>query len=207
MSRYFRDTEVERSRPSLRRITAPEVMPVTAEAARLHLRIDHEDDDELLDTYLQAATDMLDGAEGRLGRAIVRQTWEQRQPGIVGRVELMLGPECQLVALSYIDRNDDERALVPEAYRVIDMGDRAYIEPRNGFSWPGDFGDRPDALRVTFTAGQAVGDVPETIRQAIRLLAGHYYEQREATAVVEMKEIPIGAETLINLNKVKGWAG
>lgn len=181
---------------------------MSAAEARLHLRIDHEDDDASLKLYLQAATDMLDGPEGRLGRAILTQRWEQRQRGAsFDRVHLMLGTDCKLVSLSYIDRDDEPRDLVVGAYRLIDLGDQAYIEPRAGFSWPRDMADRPDALRVVFDVGQAPEEVSETILQAIRLIAGHWYEQREATAVVEMKEIPIGAETLINIAKIHGWAG
>ena len=194
--------------PSLRRVAAPAQLLVTPKEARQHLRIDHNDDDASLEVYLRAATEMLDGVEGRLGRALVSQEWEQRQAKPDRhRVDILLGPNPQIVSLFYVDTADNIQALTVSDFRVIDMGDRAYIEPRPGYSWPTDFADRPDALRIVFAAGEAAEDIAETIKQAIRLIAGHWYEQREATAVVEMREIPIGAETLINISKVHGWVG
>lgn len=201
-TRHFRRAE----RPVLKLVTPPAEQLLTTDDLRAHLRIDDDADDAQLATYLAAAIGMLDGPEGRLSRALVSQEWEQRQRGpSFGRVEVLLGPDAKLTGVSYIDKDDRELPLEAGHYRLIDLGDTAYVEPRKNQVWPSDMDDRPDALRVRYIAGQPAAEVPETIKQAIRLIVGHWYEQREATAVVEMKEIPIGAETLINISRIHGF--
>ncbi|NIP96559.1 MAG: phage gp6-like head-tail connector protein, partial [Akkermansiaceae bacterium] len=46
--------------------------------------------------------------------------------------------------------------------------------------------------------------VPETTRQAIRLLVGHWYENREAisTSGAVPKEVPLGVQALLWLERV-----
>ena len=60
-------------------------------------------------------------------------------------------------------------------------------------SWPTNLQSRPDAVGVEFVAGygDAPADVPAPIRQAMRLLIGAWYENRESTAIgVSVAELP-----------------
>lgn len=46
----------------------------------------------------------------------------------------------------------------------------------------------------------AMGDgehLPATLRQAVLLVAGHWYNQREAVSGVEMREVPFGLQALL----------
>jgi uncharacterized phiE125 gp8 family phage protein len=61
---------------------------------------------------------------------------------------------------------------------------------------------------VRFTAGygDTASDVPQTIRQAILLAVGHWYENREATvAVGNVRELPLGIEALLWPYRVLRW--
>jgi len=57
---------------------------------------------------------------------------------------------------------------------------------------------------VTFTAGYGAlaADVPERIRTAIKLLAGHLYEHREATDIKEIQEVAFAVKALLGLDRV-----
>ncbi len=72
--------------------------------------------------------------------------------------------------------------------------------PRTTSRWP-DLFDRLDALTITFKAGfgDAETDVPETIRQIVRLLVTHWYTNRSAVNLGTIAtEIPMAAESLIS---------
>ena len=53
-------------------------------------------------------------------------------------------------------------------------------------------------LRVEYSAGygDAAADVPQALRQAILLLVGHWYAQREAAATANMAEVPYAVRAL-----------
>lgn len=57
------------------RIIAPAELPVMLSDAKAHLRVDFDDDDFLIGSMVNAATDYLDGWNGILGRCLVTQTW------------------------------------------------------------------------------------------------------------------------------------
>lgn len=41
------------------------------------------------------------------------------------------------------------------------------------------------------------GEFPASLRQAVMLLVGHWYNQREAVASVQMHEVPLGVLSLV----------
>jgi uncharacterized phiE125 gp8 family phage protein len=57
------------------------------------------------------------------------------------------------------------------------------IAPRNGFAWPTP-AKKLGAVQVEFVAGYGGPElVPQPVMQAMRLLVGHWYENREAVNV------------------------
>jgi len=59
------------------RTTPPATLPVSLTEAKLHLRVDHDDEDLLIEGLIGAATDHLDGWTGILGRCLEEQEWRQ----------------------------------------------------------------------------------------------------------------------------------
>lgn len=197
-------------RPVLRIRTAPAGSPVTLSEAKGHLRIAADDDfdDTELQGYLDAAVQLLDGPYGRLSRAIMPQGWTQlqgRPNSSTQRIWLQLATVTAIDAIRYLDESDEAQVLDVANFRKVLLEDAAYIEPSTGTSWP-KMADRPDALQIDFTAGYAdAASVPATIKQAIRLLVGEWANEREASTPVELREIPIGVDSLIEPYKL-GWA-
>lgn len=64
-------------------VVTPPGQLVSLELAKQHLRIDHDDDDQLIELYLAAAQAMIDGPGGWLGRCVGVQELELRFDGFV----------------------------------------------------------------------------------------------------------------------------
>ena len=52
------------------RTVAPTSTPVSLDEAKIHCRVDHTDEDDLITGLIAAATENLDGCGGILGRAL-----------------------------------------------------------------------------------------------------------------------------------------
>ena len=81
------------------------------------------------------------------------------------------------------------------------------VGPKDGFSWP-VAQNRPDAIRIEYEIGygDAITDVPQSIRHAWMLLVGHWYDNREQSQMDRLENIPYGFEELLNISRVS-WYG
>mgnify|MGYP000847681045 CR=1 FL=1 len=59
----------------LQLITQDFDLPVPLLEAKLHLRVDHDDEDLMIDSYIRAASARLDGPDGYLGRCLTPKVW------------------------------------------------------------------------------------------------------------------------------------
>ncbi|QPC43493.1 phage head-tail connector protein [Kaustia mangrovi] len=181
------------------RTIAPAELPVSLEEAKAHLRVDHADDDTLITGLIQTATDYVDGWSGILGKCLVSQTWRLDLCGFPPWViYLPLAPVSEIVDVTYCDEDGNQQTLSPTVYRgpVIDAYG-PYLYRVESESWPST-DTRPDAVSVTFTAGYgAPSDVPQSIRHALLLLVGHWYENREATSPDVPGTVPFAVDALL----------
>lgn len=187
----------------MERLVAPAVAPITLAEAKEHLRVDHSDEDALIGGIIAAAVSHIDG-DGLLGRAMITQTWAQWVSRAPGNVRLRMGPFIALAGVAFWDADSLEDADTAD-FRVRKVGDFVEIAAKN--AWPAA-DDRPDAIRISFTAGYGAtaDDVPADIRHALLLLVGHLYANREATREKALAEIPLGVDALIGRHRA-GWYG
>lgn len=158
------------------RTLAPANMPVSLAEAKAHLRVDHDDQDDLISAQIRAATAWLDGWSGILGRALITQTWRQDFAGFADRLTLPVSPVIAIVSVSYCDVGNVVQTLDAGVYDLFTDTRGAYLTLRPGQSWPATF-RRADAVSITFTAGYgAAADVPEPIRQAILLILQRLFD-------------------------------
>lgn len=176
-------------------VTQPASEVVTVAEMKAHLRIDSDDEDTLIGDYITAATDMVDAEFGEIGKALITQTWALVLPAFPasGRFDLPVSPVQSITSVTYYDGDNAGQTLTASAYRLTALPDRARVDLVNGYSWPATY-DRADAVTVTYVAGygDASTDIPEGIRQAIRMMAAHFYENREAVTEAKLVEAPIG---------------
>lgn len=179
-----------------RLVTAPAVQPITVDECRAHLRIDFGDDDDVVQALVAAAISHLDGWSGILGRCLITQVWAQDFAGW-GRGELRLPfPDVCHVEITYIDENGIDRPLPPECFFLRHDCGGSYILIAGGR--PALSSVHPFPITISMTAGYGANaaDVPASIRHALKMLVGHWYENREATSEKETKPVPMAFNAL-----------
>lgn len=192
------------SNTAIRRTAAPVNAPVSLTEANAHARV--RDDDATVGALIAAAVDMIDG-DGLLGRAMVTQTWAQWVPQSPGYVRLLMGPFQSLVSVEYYDAAGVLQAADVDDYEIRLSGDFVYVAPKDNAAWP-TADDRLDAIKITYVAGfgDTAADVPQSIRHAILMLVAHWYNHREASTDLNLKEVPFAVESLLNRHRV-AWYG
>lgn len=178
--------------------TAAASTPVTLTEAKAHLRVDGSDEDTLITSLIEAATSAV---EEETGRALVTQTWDYSISQPSGAVALPLAPVASISSMSYYDTDDNSQSLTVGDYYLFKGTDTACVEPKDNVDWP-TTKDRPDALTITFIAGQAAADVPQALKQAVLLLIAHWFENREP--VGKMDAAPLAYDYLTAQYKL-GW--
>lgn len=164
---------------ALQRVTPPATTPVSLEEAKAHLRIDHDDEDDLIESYIDAATKY---RELVVGEAFVNQEWELTLDSFPanGAIQIPLGPLRDVTFVNYDDPDGLETTLDTDDYAIDTVSRDGWVVLASGASWPTIL-EAINAVRVRFTAGYGTAaDVPASIKQAILLDVGDFYENREA---------------------------
>ncbi len=171
------------------RTVAPATTPVSLAEAKAHLRVDHDDQDDLISAQIKAATAYFDGYSGILGRALITQTWRQDFAGFLDRLPLPVSPVTSIVSVSYHDAGNVEQTLDAGVYDQHADARGAHVARKSNQSWPSTF-PRVDAVSVTFTAGYgAAPDVPEPIRQAILLIVQRLFDGADTSIDVAIDRV------------------
>lgn len=176
----------------------PAESAVSLAEMKLQLRVHHDDEDASIQAFVDAATELLDGPTGRLNAAIVEQTWKQVSDGsqFAGLVWLA-GVPTSIVSIDYLDTDEQEQTASVDDFRLASDGFRWAVTPVRGKTWP-SLADREDALTIRYRTGVAPAKVPKPIKQAIKLLASHWFNEREGVAPVEMREVPFAVSALVD---------
>ena len=178
----------------------PAAEPITTTEAKLDLKIDTTDEDDLLTIFIQAAREAV---ENRTGRSLITQTRVIKMDyfPMDDTIRLPNGPVISVTHVKYYDETDTLVTLSTDDYWVDTDSDIARIVVEN--YWPAIY-DKPNAVVITYSAGYGPlkTDVPAPLRKAILLILGHLYENRQAVVVsgspTGVIEIPMGAEYLMN---------
>lgn len=179
------------------RTTGPAVTPVSVDEIKANSRIDHPDDDALIGRLLNAAIARLDGWGGIMGRCLINQVWTYSLANWPAcHLELPF-PDVSAVSVTYYDPAAAVQTLAPSYYRLLQGEVTGILEWSDAFAGPSRQ-VRSDAISISMTAGYGVAatDVPEDIRQAIILLVGHWYVNREASGPA-MTELPFAVSALL----------
>lgn len=160
-------------------LTAPAAEPLALDEARAFLRVDTHDDDETIAGLIAAARLAV---ETQTRRALMTQGWRlalDRWPAD-GRIAVRPGPLRELTAARVYDAVGNAAALDLQHF-VPDLGaSELVIAP-----WALMQSARPAAgieLDVTVGYGDTASDVPEPLRQAMRILTAHWYDNRGLVA-------------------------
>lgn len=160
------------------------VEPVSLVEAKAQCRIDGSAEDDLLTAYIRAAREM---CEEQTWRSLLTQTWDLWLPcWPPGRsIRLPRPPLLSVSHVRYTDAGGVVQTLASDAYQVITQSEPGGIVLAGGLGWPGHSTTAALPVNVRFVAGYGDGpeDVPEALRQGMRLLVGHMFANRESVNV------------------------
>lgn len=165
---------------ALKLITAPAAEPLSLAEAKLHLRVDHADEDTLITALIVAARGC---AEHETGRALVTQTWELVLDAFPEAFVLRKPPIASVTSVKYIDPATGAEQTLDLADTLLDeISEPGYLVPAYGKAWP-EARATANAVRVRYVCGYGnAAAVPAAIKQWMLLAIGTMYEQR-GTAV------------------------
>ena len=184
----------------LTEVSAPEaaVVPVRAFAGHLALGSGFEDDgsqDAVLELYLRAA---MAAIEARVGRALLARefAWSVYCWREAASQAMPIGPVRSVDSVTLVAADGAEEAADPEAWSVMRDSQRPRLVGRFGRNLPRI--PRSGRAEIRFRAGfgEVWDDVPADLRQAVFLLAAHYYENRCDAGTVS-GSMPFGVLVLI----------
>lgn len=162
-------------------------LPVTLEDAKEFCNIDHDDHDALVESMIEAATNLVDGYEGYLGKGLLEQEWtffHETWP-TNGKLYLPLGPVVDIIDVMYWDDADPmvQGTYTDANYSLLEDMGGPYLSFVSSPDFP-TLGSRDDAVQVRFSVGYGSEpeDVPAGIRLGIKQMVAFWYDNRAAGA-------------------------
>lgn len=172
---------------SVKIITPPITEPISLEEAKLHLRVDGNDEDVPIIELITAARQE---AENQTWRALLTQTLELGLSCWPRKICLPHPPLISVTSVTYIDTAGVLQTLDPENYLVDDYSEPANIVPAYGKCWP-MIRHQPNAILVRYVAGYAnVSSVPQAIKNWMLLRIGTLYRNRESVVTGQISALP-----------------
>lgn len=150
---------------------------VSLTEAKAQCRVDHSAEDDLITGLIRAATER---AEQETGLVFGEGEWiVEVEPS--GDLALPIWPVASVVSLTDgVDPFGDYT--LSRSHRTVTL---------SSSSWP----------KSIVAVVQAGMPLPHTVKQAILLMVGWWYDQRAAGSSENMHEVPLGATALLGLNR------
>lgn len=146
-----------------RQITPPASLAVTLEAAKWNLRIDGDQMDGLITTWIEGITAAV---EHELGRALILQDWRVTLDAFPVAIRLEMPPVALVRSVKYIDPAGVLQTMDIADYVTDRVSEPGYVLPAPGKSWPATAA-QVNAVMVDYTCGY--GDTMESIPANVRL--------------------------------------
>lgn len=184
---------------SLEISTAPATEPITLADAKLHLRVTGSDEDTLITNLIVAARQWCENFQRR---TYVTQTLKLYLDCFPFRTQIWLPrPPLQTVtSVVYTDTEGSDTTFATTHYNVDDKAEPGRIVLAYNDVWPTATLQTANGVTITYVAGYGdeASDVPQTVKQAMLLMIGHWYENRETVLVGSIgKQIEFAVESLL----------
>jgi uncharacterized phiE125 gp8 family phage protein len=160
-------------------LTPPAAEPITLADAKAYLRVEHDDDDVVIAALISGARSHV---EAHTRCALVTQTWRLVRDAWPrdGRIAVVPAPLRVIVAARVRDSHGVAQSIDLQAF-VADKGASAISFLSWSLPAPGQIAA---GIEIDVEVGYGdPADVPEPLRQAIRLLVAHWYENRGLVAI------------------------
>jgi len=163
-------------------VNAPTTEPITVNELKTFARLSGTAEDDLLEGFIKAIRGQM---ELYLRRALISQTWAISMdfwPSEV--IQLPMPPLISVTSVVTIDEDDTETTYDSDNYYVHTNSIPGELVLKNGVTAPYNTDRYHGGYKITYTAGYgtAASDVPQLIREGIKLWTTLFYEDRITTA-------------------------
>lgn len=188
----------------LQLITPPDELPLTLADVKSYLRIPGDDvaEDDDLNELLAFASEWVAEETGlAIGEGIYRLTLD-RFPCEERKISLPKPPLISVETVKYLS-GGSLATFAASNYTVDTTGKPGRIVLKSSASWPVT-DDVANAVQIDFTAGYV--DAPYRVRQAIRWMVAHAWENREPVNVGNITSaIPMTLKAMIDSLTFRGY--
>jgi uncharacterized phiE125 gp8 family phage protein len=172
-------------------VTPPQTEPVTLDQLKSQLRFDLSDDsmNGTLSPILLAAREWCEGFQNR---AYITQTLELALDQWPCRNEIQLPrpPLQSLTSIKYTNHESVEVTWQSTNYIVDDYSQPAELVKGRNISWPSVCLTAVNGIKIQYVAGYAdAAKVPAKTKQAIILLASHWFENGQCEPPEAVKSL------------------
>jgi uncharacterized phiE125 gp8 family phage protein len=191
---------------NLTKLTNPETLPITLNAAKDHLRIERTEtafDDDLRE-LIGAAKEFV---ETETHLTLITTEYSASFDGFPDHsrfVKLPAWPVQSVELVEYIDADGDTVEITDYQTQLVQCPAKIYLDPDSS-DWPETQENKIGSVTIEFTAGygENATAVPFQVRHILKLLIGHWFRNREAvlTGIVS-KEIELAVNALRNQVRV-----
>lgn len=186
------------------RITEATLKPVTDDEHKLFSKIDLTDDDTLVTSLNETATDYIQDTMQKSFTDEVFELYLDEFPSDSCPIDICRTPLDSITSIQYVDSAGDTQTMPATDYKVDTAGEPAGVYLAFGKTWP-TTREEVNAVIVTFKAGYGpdVTDVPERYKTIVKHMFAHLYEHREPMKDKKWVEIPEHLNALIDKYRIK----
>jgi len=176
--------------------TAPTDTAITLAEAKQHLRVDsdYDDDNDYITALIGVATNQV---EEFTRRRLISQTYNLFFDVFPPYIDLQVGIVDSVTHVKYYDNNNVLQTLSSSNYDLDDKIKPGRIYESNDGTFPDTY-ERPNAVEVEFVVGGTAAEVEDAIKQAMLIIVGRYYENRQDVVLgTQVQEIPLMVEYML----------
>jgi uncharacterized phiE125 gp8 family phage protein len=184
---------------------SPAQEPVSIAAAKAYLRIDSGDEDGVIEGLIKAAREMVE-TDAEISLLPQTLTW-YLDAFPAWEISLRRPPVNSITSITYLDQDGTSQTLAASEYRFDGYSRPARLSPAYNEQWPTTH-PVSNAVTIVAAAGySSVSQVPQMIKQAILMLVGHWYRNREAVGIgTTSEEVAMSYRALLSRITWGGYA-
>jgi len=176
--------------------TAPTTTAISLAEAKAFLRVDsdYDDDNAYITSLIGVATNVV---EQFTRRRLITQTYNIYYDEFPPYMDLQVGNVASVTHVKYYDTNNTLQTLDTSEYDVDIRVKPGRIYQAEDGNFPDTY-ERANSVEVEFVVGSAASDVEDAIKQAMYIVIGRYYENRQDVVMgTQVNELPLMVEHLL----------
>lgn len=180
-------------------------LPVSLQELKANSRITHDDEDVILNVYLEAAIETVQQASGLV---LIAGVYEVTLPDWWhDHLCIRISPVNDVVSVKYFDINGAEQEVLSSNFNWLFAGSTFSLWLNSSFYAPRTMDNNAAAVSVRIHAGYLTESdsgyepelkMPVRAKQAVLMIASHWYEHREAVVQGAMMKVPQAYQYLID---------